>query len=74
MVAEQVERDSWTLIAVIAALNVLAVATVVDLGELVSALVLVAVALVFITAVALWRQRPLAPRPSRREWPWGVTS
>jgi hypothetical protein len=74
MVAEQVERDSWALIAVLVALNVLAIATVVDLGELVSALVLVAVSLVFITAVALWRGRPLAPRASRRERPWGATS
>ena len=74
MGAEQVERDSWALIAVLVALNALAVATVIDLGELVSALVLVAVSLVFITAVALWRWRPLAPRPSRRERPWGATS
>jgi heme A synthase len=74
MVAEQIERDSWALIAVLVALNVLAVATVVNLGELVSALVLVAVSLVFITAVALWRRRPVAPRPSRRERPWGATS
>ena len=64
MVAEQVKRDSWALIAVLVALNVLAVATVVDLGELVSALVLVAVSLVVITAVALWRGRGVAPRPS----------
>jgi hypothetical protein len=62
MVAEQVERDSWALIAVLVALNVLAVATVVDLGELVSALVLFAVSLVFITAAAVWRGRALAPR------------
>ncbi len=67
------KQQTITLIAVLVALNVLAVATVVDLGELVSALVLVAVSLVFITAVALWRRRPW-PHASRRERPWGATS
>jgi hypothetical protein len=74
MVAEQVERDSWALIAVLVALNVLAVATVVELGELVSALVLVAVSLVFITAVGLWRRRPLAHAPRAARGPRGATS
>ncbi len=68
MVAQQVERDSRVLIAALVAMNVLALAGVVDLGEWVSALVLFAVSVVFITAVAVWAGRPLTalgfPRPS----------
>ena len=49
MVAQRVERDSRVLIAALVAMNVLALAGVVDLGEWVSALVLFAVSVVFIT-------------------------